>query len=168
MSKQPAHRNWNPDFDPEDSYEWDEHPDKQCVKIADAWVVWLKKYGVLKEIGLFNDVHVYWITDQCMQDIHGDAVGIYMHSTYAAPIVGLSAKAHIRAVQDIVGKASGPDFDYELRTGIEMTILHEILHAAEDAEGLDADEDRVEQATREFYALNNLRVIRRFVAGLAP
>lgn len=122
----------NDDYNPEWDYDIHKNPNSKIVKLVDSIVKDLKKLTNFLKLG---NIRVAYIKDN-----NEDAIARYINGTYLNPYIVLNI--------DVLSKLSS-----NIGRDLEMTIVHELIHAYLESKGLDTtehDEDVVEGATIEY------------------
>lgn len=121
--------NYNPEWD----YVIHENPPKKLVKMINNDII-PKLTPLLKALGLGN-IRIAYIKDE-----EEDTLARYISGSYSHPYIVLNIDVIVRE-SDAIGR------------DLEMTIIHELVHAYLESKGLDMsehNEDVVEGATVEF------------------
>ena len=119
------------DYNPEWDYKIDKNPPKKLVEFVNKIILDLTK--VRKTLSLGN-IRLSYIKDD-----REDALARYINGTYSNPYIVLNIDAFNQSTN--IGR------------DLEMTIVHELIHAYLESKGLDTsehDEDVVEEATVEY------------------
>jgi hypothetical protein len=117
------------DYNPEDDYELDEHPDPKVKAIVNKVTSDIKK--ALPKYKVFSDFTVAYITSESA----GDAIAMFASGTSSKPVILFNTAGVYHYVKK---------FGVNLHTEVAMTLWHEIGHAIQEARGLDFDEQDAE------------------------
>lgn len=95
---------------------------------------------LLPKLRVFKDFEIAYASE-----IPGKGLATYVDGTYSQPVIVIDVEEH-REVTRKLGEPAG--FFY---AGLEMSIIHELGHALQEAYGLTYDEDEAESFAREWH-----------------
>lgn len=118
------YHNYEADWD----YDLDTNPDQQTVQIFEKASNDITKNHMPEFLGVFTGFTLEWIKDSDEQY----ALAYYVDGTSSEPVIVVNLKACIKIQQDIRD-------DFTLYQIAKTTIMHELRHAMQDAEGRNAE-----------------------------
>lgn len=120
-----AEHNYDPNWD----YEEDTNTDQEIVQFINNFINEIKR-DLLPKIEIIKDIKVAYIKDQ------NDTLSRYIDGTSPYAVIVID----IENIKEGIKRYGG-----QIGDAIEMTILHEIGHAAEDVSELEYDEQNAEE-----------------------
>ena len=133
-----AEHDYNPNWD----YEINENPDKNMIKIVDD-IVYRVNNKLMPEIGM-GKIKIASIKE------NNNILAKYVYGTAPYPVIVINLEAI---------ESGSIEYDVNIGTAIETTIIHELAHAIQDWMNIEMDEEEAEEFARHY---NDFREIYNF------
>ena len=116
------------DYNPSWDYDVEVSPDKKIVDYINNYINKVKQ-NILPQIGFIKDIKAAFIKGEM------NTLARYVDGTRTHAVIIINIEAIKEGVKD---------YGVHLEDQLEITILHELAHAIQDASGLGFDEDEAE------------------------
>ncbi|MHA1468989.1 MAG: hypothetical protein ACTSSP_00355 [Candidatus Asgardarchaeia archaeon] len=129
------------DYDPNWDYEMNNNPDQQIVQYVEQYINKLKK-ELLPQIGFIQDIKVGFV-----QNDGKEMIARYISGTQPWVVILID----IERTREIA-----TEYGSELKSDLEMSILHELAHGIQEGINFDMDEREAEEFAYQYQFLGEL------------
>lgn len=130
------------DYDPAWDYNIDEMPDQEVVKIVDSYVDILKKQLLPQMLDVVKGMKIGYIKQE-----YNKGIAIYINGTAPWPVILINIEETKNAIKQYGG---------DIGDAIEMSILHEMGHAIQQASEMPFNEQQAEDFAFNYQFLGQL------------